>query len=163
MAVFQFAKKRVACQHVNMNNLIAFSKAVVVVLFVASCAPQTPDYRISMRPSVFERLSEKNKELVRKGEIAKGMDKDTVALAWGSPSDRVEGLRNGKQMERWDYRGTRPVVTHNFYGGYGRGGYGPYRYSGIGAGFGPEVTYLPYVKGSVWFINGRVDEWQRER
>ena len=146
-----------------MKNLIAISEAVVIAMFVASCAPQTPAYRISMRPAAFERLNEKNKELVRKGEMAKGMDKGAVALAWGSPSDRVEGLRSGKPMERWDYRGTEPVVTHDFYGGYGRGAYGPYRYSGIGAGFGARVTYLPYIKGSVWFINGRVDELQRKR
>lgn len=116
-----------------------------------------------MRPAAYERLSDREKELVRNGEIAKGMDKEAVALAWGSPSGRVDGLRNGKPMELWDYQGTKPVVTHNFYGGYGRGGYGHYRYSGFGAGFGPDISYLPYRKASVWFLHGRVDEWERVR
>ncbi|QTN33438.1 hypothetical protein HZ994_14305 [Akkermansiaceae bacterium] len=137
--------------------------AAFVTLLAVSCAPQTPDYRISMRPAAFERLSEKNRELVRKGEIAKGMDREAVELAWGSPSGRVEGLRDGKPMERWDYQGTKPVVTNNFFGGYGYGAYGPYRYSGLGGGFGPQVSYLPYRKSSVWFIGGRVDAWERTR
>ena len=146
-----------------MKKLIPISGAAIVALLAVSCAPQTPAYRISMRPAAFEGLSEKNKELVRNGEIAKGMGKDAVLLAWGSPAGRVDGLKNGKTMERWDYRGTKPVVTHNIYGGFGSGRYGPYRYSGIGGGFGPEVSYLPYRKGSVWFLHGKVDEWERIR
>lgn len=144
-----------------MKKLIPAASAVFVAVFAVSCAPQTPAYRISERPQVFERLSEKQKQLVIHGEIAKGMGMDAVALAWGSPSDEVEGLRDGKRMERWDYNGTKPVVTHSFFGGYGYGAYGPYRYSGLGGGFGPEVTYVPYRKSSVWFINGRVNEWER--
>lgn len=146
-----------------MRKLFFRVCAALAALFLVSCASQTPEYRISMRPAVFEHLSAKEKELVRKGEISKGMDRDAVALAWGSPSDRVEGFRSGKPMERWDYRSSRPVMTNNFFGGYNYGRYGPYRYSGLGAGFGPEVIYIPYRKASVWFIGGRVDEWQRER
>ena len=146
-----------------MKKTLPVAAAALASLFVVSCAPQTPDYRISMRPAAYERLSGKNKELVRKGELAKGMDKDAVALAWGSPSDQVEGLRDGKRMERWDYSGTKPVVTNNVFAGYNYGSYGPYRYSGMGGGCGPVVNYLPYRKASVWFIGGRVDEWQRTR
>ncbi len=146
-----------------MKKITLLAAAGLALMFAVSCAPQTPDYRISMRPAVYQSLSEKNKDLVRQGEIAKGMDRDAVALAWGSPSSRVEGLRDGKAMERWDYQGTKPVVTNNFYGGYGYGAYGSYRYSGIGGGFGPQVTYLPYRKASVWFIRGRVEEWESTR
>lgn len=137
--------------------------AALAVIFVASCAPQTPASRISARPAAYERLSEKHKQLVRDGQIAEGMDQDAVALAWGSPSEEMEGLRDGKRMQRWDYNGSEPVMTHSFFGGYHSGAYGRYNYSGIGAGFGPEVTYLPRRKASVWFVNGRVDEWERVR
>lgn len=145
-----------------MNLPPRIAAAAVAALFAVSCAPQTPASRIANQPAAFERLSEKHKELVRNGEIAEGMSKDAVVLAWGHPEQQSEGFRSGKRMERWDYSGTKPVVTHSFYGGYGYGGYGPYRYSGLGAGFGPEVSYIPYRKASVWFVGGRVDEWQRE-
>jgi hypothetical protein len=134
-----------------------------VAMFAVSCAPSTPAYRISERPLVFEKLNAKEQELVKRGEIAIGMDKSAVALAWGSPSSTVEGLKGNKRMERWEYIGSKPVMTNNFFGGYRYGGYGPYRYSGFGAGFGPEVTYIPYRKASVLFLNDRVDEWQRTR
>lgn len=111
----------------------------------------------------FEKLSDKHKELVQRGEIAKGMDMSAVALAWGEPSNRVEGVRGTRRTERWEYNASRPVVTNHFFGGYRSGYYGPYRYSGMGAGFGPEVVHIPYRKSTVWFIGGKVDEWERLR
>lgn len=159
----RFAKKLAACQYATMKKRFPAVLAALAAMFAVSCAPSTPAYRISMRPSVYERLSEKDKQLVRYGEIAEGMDQDAVALAWGSPSSRVEGLRSGKRMQRWDYRGSEPVMTAGFFGGYRSGAYGPYRDLGIGAGFAPEVTYLPTHKASVWFIDGRVEEWERVR
>lgn len=146
-----------------MKHFITTSLVAVFAGLFVSCAPSTPEYRIQQRPQDYARLSEKHKELVARGQIAKGMGKAAVALAWGSPSSRIEGLKDGRAMERWDYRGQRPVVTNHFFGGYRSGYYGPYRYSGYGAGFGPEVNYIPYRRASVWFVNDRVDEWQRER
>lgn len=145
----------------GMKKTFPLVFAGVLALVFASCAPSTPEYRISERPRVFEGLNTKEKALVRNGEISKGMSMDAVALAWGSPSERVDGLRDGKRMERWDYEGTKPVVTNRLFGGYDTGWYGPYRYSGVGGGFGPEITYIPYRKSSVRFVGGRVDEWER--
>lgn len=109
----------------------------------------------------FEKLSDAQKEMVQRGEIDKGMDMSAVALAWGEPSNRVEGFNGTKRTERWEYTGAQPVVTHTFYGGYGEDSCGPYRYSGFGAGIGPEIVYIPYRKSSVWFIAGKVAEWER--
>lgn len=147
-----------------MKNLLLTVSAAVVALTFVSCAPHsTPQSRIVSRTADYEKLSEKHKELVRRGEITEGMGKEAVSLAWGSPDGTVEGLRNGKEMERWDYQGTRSVVTHNVFGGY-RSGYGyGYRYSGFGGGFGPTISYVPYRKASVWFVRGRVDEWERSQ
>lgn len=146
-----------------MKNPILFvSAAVVAVLFVSCVGPTTPEQRIAARSATYEKLSKKHKELVSRGEIAEGMSKDAVSLAWGSPDGSVEGLRDGKEMERWEYRGTRAVVNNNFYGGYRTGFYGGYRYSGFGGGFGPSVSYVPYRKATVWFVGGRVDEWERQ-
>ena len=126
-----------------------------------SCAPSTPEYRISERPQVFQGLSEREKDLVRRGEIAKGMEMGAVTIAWGAPSNRFEGLRDGKQMERWDYEGSRAVMTNHFYGGYRTGYQGANGYSGLGVGYGPEITHIPYRKSTVWFVAGREDEWER--
>ena len=137
--------------------------SVCAALLAVSCSPSTPAERISERPMAFEKLSDKHKELVQRGEIAKGMDMSAVALAWGEPSDRVEGFKGVRKTERWEYNGSRPVVTNTFYSGYGYGSYGPYRYSGLGASFGPEVVHVPYRKSAVWFIDGKVDEWERRK
>lgn len=146
-----------------MKKLIVISCLGLLTAIVSSCAPSTPQTRIKERPQDYAKLSEKHKDLVSRAEIAKGMSKDAVSLAWGSPDAHIEGLRNGKFSERWDYMGREAVTRHHFFGGYTSGSYGPYGYSGYRAGFGPEVTYVPYRKASVWFVKGRVDEWERER
>ena len=132
------------------------------VLFT-SCAPSTPQTRIQQQPQKFEALGPKHRQLVEKGQIERGMSQDAVYLAWGAPSRTFQGSKNNRLTERWDYSGSRPVYSNTFYGSYGRY-YGPYRrygYSGIG--WGPEVAYIPYRIGSVWFIDNKVDSWERAR
>ena len=147
----------------GMKTILLYACAAATAFWSVSCAPSTPDHRISERPAAFEALSEKHKDLVKRGELGKGMSHDAVALAWGSPSRRVEGLRDGKNMERWEYQGREAVVTHDFFGGYRSGYFGGYRYSGLSGGFGPQVTYVPYRKSTVWFVDGRVNEWESIR
>ncbi len=146
-----------------MKIFTALMSLGLVVGLVTSCVPSTPQSRIYQRPQDFDRLSEKHQELVKRGEIDKGMGRDAVSLAWGSPSARIDGFRNGEVMERWDYNGRQAVTTYNTFGGYSRGYYGPYRSSGYRAGFGPEVTYIPYRRASVWFVDGKVNAWERMR
>jgi hypothetical protein len=146
-----------------MKKLLLTLGSACVALTAVSCSPSTPASRIAERPQAFEKLSEKHRELVQRGEITKGMDMSAVALAWGEPSSRVEGMRGTRRTERWEYNGSRPVVTNSVFGGYHRGNFGPYRYSGLGAGFGPQVIHIPYRRSSVWFIGGKVEEWERLR
>lgn len=135
-------------------------------LLLTSCVPSTPQTRIQREPGKFEALSSKQRALVEQGQISRGMPQDAVYLAWGRPSRVFQGSKNGKLTERWDYAGSQPVYYTNFYGSYG-GYYGPYRgrgyYGGYGIGIGPEVAYIPYRIASVWFIDGRVDGWERAR
>jgi hypothetical protein len=143
-----------------MKNLLM---AIFAGLLFASCVPSTPLTRIQQQPEKFEALSAKHKELVERGQVDRGMSTDAVYLAWGAPSRVFQGSKDNRLSERWDYAGSRPVYTNTFYGSYGRY-YGPYRrygYSGIG--WGPEVAYIPYRIGSVWFIDGRVESWERVR
>lgn len=143
------------------------ASTVLAAVILASCAPATPQARIQKSPEKFAALSRQNQDLVKQGQIARGMPPEAVELAWGPPDRRLEGSRNSKPMERWEYAGTRPVYFTNFFGGYGYGygGYGPYGdygYSGIALGLGPEVAYVPYQAASVSFIDRRVDSWEKE-
>lgn len=135
-------------------------------LLLVSCVPTTPQARIQQNPQKFASLGTKQQTLVQQGQISRGMSRDAVYLAWGAASGIFQGFKNGKPVERWDYAGSRPVYMTNFYGGYGYGGYGaygPYGYSGLGFGIGPEIAYIPYRVASVWFVNDRVDSWERAR
>ncbi|MCW1925360.1 hypothetical protein OKA05_22560 [Luteolibacter arcticus] len=152
-------------------KLVLFA-ALSALVFV-SCAPSTPEARIAAQPAVFEGLSSKHQQLVRRGQLDKGMNTDAVYLAWGRPSQEYDGSENGASTLRWDYSGSTPVYTTSFSGGwgygygggYGYGRYGRYGYPGYGYGFGfgPDVTYVPYRRASVLFRNGRVTSWERSR
>ncbi len=162
-----------------MKTLLLVKPLLVALaggLLLASCAPSTPQARIAQDPQRYAALSAKHQALVQQGQITRGMSTDAVYLAWGSPSASFQGSKDGKLTERWDYSGTRPVPVSSFYGsygygyghGYGRyGPYGPYGrhgyHSSMGFGFGPEFAYIAYRRGSVWFINHRVDAWERAR
>ncbi len=143
-----------------------FYSALAVGLLLVSCVPSTPQARIQKDPSKFEALTASQRNLVEQGRISNGMPPEAVYLAWGSPSSIMQGSRDNKTTERWDYAGSRPVYTTNFYGSYGyaRGPYGRYgRYGYSGFGVGPQVAYIPYRYASVWFVDGRVDAWERAR
>ncbi len=135
---------------------------------LASCVSSTPESRIAARPATFEKLSETEQDLVRQGELAKGMGQSAVALAWGSPDRSFDGFKDGRRTERWDYVGTRRHVTNNVFGSYRSGSYRSrygrdYSFDGFGFGFGPEITYLPFLEKSVIFEGGKVIEWQQVR
>jgi hypothetical protein len=142
-----------------MKNLIF---ATFTSLIFASCTPSTPQARIQANLGKFNALSRKEKESVQKGLIAPGMSADAVFLAWGAPSDRFQGAKNNTVTERWDYAGTQPVYSQNVFGFHG-GGFGPRRYRNANPAFfmGPDIAYIPYRIASVWFVNHRVDSWER--
>lgn len=131
-------------------------------LFFSSCVPITPQSRIAANPQKYAALSPKERSLVSQGQITRGMSPSAVFFAWGNPSQRFEGSVDSKRTTRWDYIGSRPVYTTNFYGGYGY--YGPYGHHGYSTfGLGPDIAYVPDRLASVWFINDRVDAWERTR
>ena len=141
---------------------------LTAALLASSCVPITPQTRIQHHPQLFDALSPSERDLVQRGELAKGMSQDAVFLAWGPPAMRYEGYHQGKASMRWDYTGARAVYSDSFYGVYGYGRYGyhghyAHPYGAYAYGFAPELTYVPYRRASVWFVNNRVDGWERLR
>lgn len=136
-------------------------------LAISACAPSTPQARIARYPEKFAALSKKDQGLVQEGQIARGMSPDAVMFAWGFPDQQFEGSRDSRQTARWDYATAVPVYGPTyFYGGYGYGRYGPYSrrgYSNFGFALGPDIAYVPSRVASVWFIDHRVDAWERVR
>ena len=141
---------------------------VLGALLVGACAPSTPEARIAAHPGLYEGLDEDQRELVRQGRIARGMSTSAVFLAWGRASSEFQGADERSSTLRWDYTGRRPVhtTTHTFglgpryYGGYGRWGR-CHPYGGFAVA--PQVTYVPYLRASVWFRDGLVTRWERRR
>lgn len=141
-----------------MKTMLA---ALAAGLLAASCAPSTPQARIDRSPEKFSSLKTSHQNLVRQGRIERGMPPDAVYLAWGTPSRIFQGDTAGKNTERWDYAGYRPVHPPGFHGPPGIHPYSPY--GPPAPGFGPDVAYVPYRTASVWFVNNRVDAWERVR
>ncbi|MES2922627.1 MAG: hypothetical protein V4819_13830 [Verrucomicrobiota bacterium] len=142
--------------------------AVVTGLVFSACAPSSPQARIAKNPEKFAALGKRDQELVQQGQLGSGMSPDAVMLAWGVPDQIYEGSKDSKPAGRWDYLGSRPIYPSTYFGGfgYGLGGYGPYGRGGYyGAGFavGPDLAYVPYRVASVWFVNHRVESWERIR
>jgi hypothetical protein len=137
-----------------------------LILAMSACAPSTPQSRIEKFPEKFATLNKKEQALVQQGQIAPGMSKDGVLLAWGFPDQRFEGARDSKVTERWDYATTMPVYsTPLFVGPYG-GRYGRYwrqGYYDLGYAAVPEIAYIPFRVASVWFVDHKVDAWERVR
>ncbi len=137
--------------------------AMIAPLLVAvSCAPSTPKARIEDNPGRFLRLTEREKDLVQRGQIDRGMSMEGVQLAWGNPSRRYDGSRAGKATQRWVYSSSTPVYTTTFVSGFGWGGYGRYGYRGYGVGLAPRFDYIPEDRASVLFVNSRVESWERK-
>ena len=155
-----------------MRTLLRSLFLLFGVAFLASCATNPAEQRVKKYPELFGKLSEREKALVLRGEVAEGMSQDAVYLAWGRPGRVMAGSRDGRSNERWAYFHTAPVSTYSvgygpygpnpFYAAYGVNpafgyGYGP------GWGFGSGVDYIPYLDRTVEFTNGKVTAWERLR
>ncbi len=72
----------------------------------------TPDKRSTAKAAALGGLSPADRQLVLKGNIHKGLSKDAVYVAWGSPSKTTVNTTARGPQECWTY-----VQTFNGYGG----------------------------------------------
>ena len=63
--------------------------AAAVTLLLSGCS--TVESRIADHPDIYHSLSPRQQQLVANGQIAPGMPRQAVYLAWGSPDQKVEG------------------------------------------------------------------------
>ena len=158
--------------------------AAAGALFFGGCS--TPESRISDHRDLYDSLPARQQQLVAQGQIAGGMSRNAVWLAWGAPEQKVNGYARGNTTENWVYY-TTTTYPYGYGYGYGGFGYGPYGYGypgfwGGGVGvfrshhghrfvvFGDPFydpfyySYLPptvsYPYKAVTFVNGRVVEFQ---
>jgi len=158
--------------------------AAAGALFFGGCS--TPESRISDHRDLYDSLPARQQQLVAQGQIAGGMSRNAVWLAWGAPEQKVNGYARGNTTENWVYY-TATTYPYGYGYGYGGFGYGPWGYGypgfwggGVGvfrthhgrrfAVFGDPFydpfyySYLPptvsYPYKAVTFVNGRVVEFQ---
>lgn len=146
-------------------NCLRFLPALAAALCLSSCAVSNPASRISQQPALFAALPPSQQALVQTGQIAEGMTKDAVYLAWGRPDGVVAGSENGKTTELWRYTRLQPVYHQRI--GMGMGwGYGPYCRRGhrhYDPFYDQRVDYVPVTAGAVRFRNGKVTGWEAAR
>ena len=137
--------------------------AVFLVVGLVSCAVPSTQSRISKNAGMYSLLSPKHRELVAAGEVTKGMSKDAVYLAWGTPSKIYKLEENGKAKERWVY--TRSKPTHTTRVGIGYGGFPRYHRYGYfgGVDYGPRAVYIPEKVAEAIFAGDKLESWERKK
>jgi hypothetical protein len=147
-------------------KLCQFFGSVAIAATLSNCAVSSPQTRIKERPQFFSALPQKHQDMVQKGEIAEGMHKDAVWIAWGSPEAILAAGQGGQKFDIWRYIGMQPVYRHSIGIGFGGGYYGGRRGRYCADPFysydmGPD--YIPYTAAEVTFKNDKVTKWERLR
>ena len=144
--------------------------ATATTLLVSGCS--TVESRIADHPDIYHSLSARQQQLVANGQIAPGMPREAVYLAWGSPDQKVEGAMRRQMTETWIYVQYTSAYPYGYGGGFGFGGViATHRHHGrsfafIGDPFYDPFYYsyippsIPYPYRTVTFANGRVVSFQ---
>ncbi len=146
---------------------------LALAAFSAGCATKSgAEKRIEKNPQLFGKLSDRDRELVRNGEVKEGMSQEAVFLAWGRPDRVMSGGRDGKSSEKWAYFDSQPVsnfsvgigagAIHPFYTNFGVHPAFGYSY-GPGWGYGTDIDFVSHISRQVEFTNGKVTAWERTR
>jgi hypothetical protein len=149
-----------------LSSLCGLAVAVLALLGSACASRPASEKRFEKNPEIVAKLSSRERDLVRRGEVAEGMSRDAVFIAWGRPDDVRTGSRDGRERERWTYLSRTGGHTTSV--GFSTGGYGGL-HTGVGYQYGPFVglgndPYFPSrVERTVEFVNDRVVSWESRR
>jgi hypothetical protein len=127
-------------------------------LLVTGCATSTVEKRRQERSASYAALPPETRALVDKGQINLGMPMDAVYIAWGKPSQVVQGQApDGTAMTTWIYYGTSwqeyRYWNYRYYPGWR---YGYYAMPTLDYDYAPTS----YVAAEVTFQNGVVKNWR---
>src|SRR5439155_25130370 len=137
-------------------NIKAVMMWLLAGLVVTGCG-RTVDKRREDKEAAYSELSPEFRALVDQGRIKVGMPKDAVYIAWGKPSQIIQGESSGGPIETWLYYGTH-LREYQYWRSddyWYRGRYfmaAPYL----------DYDYYPqyYVRGEATFENGIVKSWK---
>lgn len=126
-------------------------------LLVAGCATSNVVSRKQERAAAYTALPPVQRALVDSGQIKVGMPMDAVYIAWGKPSQIIQGESTSGATTTWIYTGTawqeqRYWSYRHDSGRYGRGYATPTL----------DYDYVPrsYEAAEVVFENGMVKSWR---
>ncbi len=126
--------------------------SLISISLLAGCATSAPFLHTAGDRAAYEALPPNVRQLVDAGRIEKGMDPETVRLAWGTPAEKSEDQLNDHRL-RWKYYGFRWENVPQWY--YAFDAYGGYMLD-----FRMGRRAVPYVRKWVVFENGKVVDWQ---
>jgi hypothetical protein len=129
---------------------------VALMVMAAGCARSTIETRKQERYGAYAGLAEESRALVDAGNIQIGMPMDAVYIAWGKPSEILEGESPEGRITTWLYYGTHFEEIRYW-------SYHPYRHYEY-CYYEPYLRYdyypRSYVRAEVSFENGAVKSWQ---
>ncbi len=130
--------------------------ACSIVVLVLLCGCSSISSRARQESASYNSLSPSERDLVDKGQIARGMSSNAVYIAWGKPTQVIpQSSAAGTDEEAtWLYYGNQPVITPAWSFIPDPYGYGRLEYM-------PQHHSERYLKGAVHLQNGRVTSWQK--
>lgn len=130
---------------------------LLLAFVVCGCKTTTVQSRKQERPTAYSELAPEFKALVDQGRIKIGMPIDAVYIAWGKPSQVLEGETPQGKTTTWLYYGTAYEEVRYW-------GYRPWTYRWEPYWESPtmERDFIPrdYVRAEVTFENGVVKSWR---
>ena len=130
---------------------------VVLLVVLSGCATtSTIEARRQERSGAYSSLAPEFKTLVDQGKIKVGMPMDAVYIAWGKPSQVVQGESSQGPLTTWLYFGT--TFEEYRYWNYRPIPYGRYYWSEPYL----DRDYIPrkYMQAEVIFQNDVVTSWR---
>jgi hypothetical protein len=132
---------------------------IFLIVVLSGCATrQSPELRRQERAAAYANLAPEFKALVDQGQIKMGMPMDAVYIAWGKPSNVIQGESPQGSTVTWLYYGTT-FEEYRYWGYRSLDYYHGYSWPSPSM----ETDYVPrqYVRAEVTFENGIVRSWRQ--